>query len=139
MADETGKYSFDRRSYRGLTHRTQGLLKLRCHKHPYLQTFLSNVFIFCVQSNCIREFIKKATLSLIHLKSRKHTSFPQSFRVPKCEARLGTGTSLARAMTIFSKQVSSLKQFVILRWKTFQNSIPQNIVLSNPSATALNL
>ena len=38
------------------------LLKLWCHKHPNLQTFFSSVFIFCVNSNCIREIIKKAML-----------------------------------------------------------------------------
>ena len=54
-----------------------------CHKHPYLQTFFSGVFISCVNSNCIREIIKKAMSSLIHLKNRKHTSFPQSFRDSK--------------------------------------------------------
>ena len=59
------------------------LLKLWCHKHPYLQTFFSGVFIFCVNSNCIREIIKKGMLSLIRLKNRKHTSFPQSFRDSK--------------------------------------------------------
>ena len=59
------------------------LLKLWCHKHPYLQTFFSKVFIFRVNSNCIGEIIKMAMLSLIHLKTRKHTSFPQSFRDSK--------------------------------------------------------
>ena len=52
-------------------------------KHPYLQTFFSSVFIFCVNSNCIREIIKKAMLYLIHLKNQKHTSFLQSFRDSK--------------------------------------------------------
>ena len=47
------------------------LLKLWCLKHPYLQTFFSSVFIFCVNSNCVREIIKKAMLSLIHLKTGK--------------------------------------------------------------------
>ena len=56
------------------------LLKLWCHKHPYIQTFFSSVFIFCVNSNCVSEVIEKAMLSLIHFKNRKHTSFPQSFR-----------------------------------------------------------
>ena len=59
------------------------MLELWCHKHPYLQTFFSSVFIFCVNSNCIREIIKNAMLSPIHLKNRKHTSFPQSFRDSK--------------------------------------------------------
>ena len=59
------------------------LLKLWCHKHPYLQNFFSSVFIFCVNSNCIREIIKKAMLFLIHLKKRKHTSLSQSFRDSK--------------------------------------------------------
>ena len=59
------------------------LLKWWCHKHPYLQTFFSSAFIFCVNSNCIREIVKKAMLSLIHLKIRKHTSFPLSLRDSK--------------------------------------------------------
>ena len=59
------------------------IVKLWCHKHPYLQTFLSSVFIFYVNSYWIREIIKKAMLSLIHLKTRKHTSCPQSFRDSK--------------------------------------------------------
>ena len=68
-----------------------------------LQTFFSSVFIFCVNSNCIREIIKKDMLSLIHLKNRRHTSFRQSFRVLKSDARFGTGTSLACARTVFLK------------------------------------
>ena len=56
------------------------LLKLGRHKHPYLQTFFSSAFIFCVNSNSIRQIIKKAMLSLIHLKNQEHTSFPRCLR-----------------------------------------------------------
>ena len=77
------------------------LLRLWCHKHLYPQTFFSSVFIFCVNSNCIRQIIKKAMLSQIHLKNWKHASFPQSL---KSDARFGTGTTFACATTIFFHQ-----------------------------------
>ena len=35
---------------------------------------------FCVSSNFKCQMIKETLLSLIHQKTRKHTSFPQSFR-----------------------------------------------------------
>ena len=70
-------------TYRFFEIRIYLLFKLWCPKHPYLQTFFRSVFIFCVNSNCIREIIKKAMLSLIRLKNRKHTSFAQSFRDSK--------------------------------------------------------
>ena len=79
------------------------LLKLWFHKHPYLQTFFSSIFIFCVNSNCIREIIKKAMLSLIHLKNRNIPPFLRVLGFLKSDVRFGTGTSLAHAMTIFSK------------------------------------
>ena len=50
---------------------------------PTFTDFLQLRFVFCVNSKCIREIIKKAMLPLIHLNNRKHTSFPQSFRVSK--------------------------------------------------------
>ena len=37
------------------------------------------------------------------LKNWKHNSFPQSLGILKSDAWFGTGTSLTRAMTIFSK------------------------------------
>ena len=80
------------------------LLKLWCHKHPYLQTFFSSVFIFCENSNCIHEITKKTMLSLIHLK--KIGSMPPFLRdlgILKSDARFGTGTTIGRAMTSFSK------------------------------------
>ena len=38
------------------------------------------LLFFCVNSNSIRQIIKKAMLSLIHLKNQEHTSFPRSLR-----------------------------------------------------------
>ena len=78
------------------------LFKLWHHKHTYLQTFFSSAFIFCVNSNCIRQIIKKAMLSLIRLKKQKPTFFPRSLGILKSDARFGTGTSFARAISIFS-------------------------------------
>ena len=35
---------------------------------------------FCLNSNSIHQIIKKAMLSLIHLKNQEHASFPRSLK-----------------------------------------------------------
>ena len=57
----------------------------------------------------------------------------------KSDARFGTGTSFARAMSIFFKLGHLPKTIHHFAVEKASNSLSKNIVLSNPLATALNL
>ena len=54
-------------------------------------------------------------------------------------AQFGTGTSFARAMIYFLKQVYPQIKFTIQCYKKLQNRLLQNTVFSNSLATALYL
>jgi len=52
--------------------------------------------VIYVNSNCVRQIVKKADLSLIREKNRNLSSFLPRFRGVFCTARMGTGTSYAQ-------------------------------------------
>jgi len=106
----------------------------------YLYILYYSFSILCNNSYCLRQIIKKAELHPIS--EKKMGTLPPFLRVLGIfllKARLGTGTSYARAMSVFKIQLFTLIHFTNL---VAQNVTKQHMTKyhpQNPFATTPDL
>jgi len=101
----------------------------------YLFILCCSFSILCNYSNCLRQIIKKAELCPICKKIRTLPAFLRVLGIFLFDALLGTGTSYARAMSIFKIQMFILIHFTDL---AVQNTTKQRMTKSHPQKSLSN-